>query len=62
MLTRTPERWETALDPVEQVAVLRAHFPDYTLQAEITRPDLPRIARFLEEALKRFEAGGEMRQ
>ncbi|MCD6041427.1 MAG: hypothetical protein K0R40_1030 [Burkholderiales bacterium] len=59
---RTPEHWETSLDPVQQVAVLRAHFPDYTLEAEITRPDLPRIARFLDEALKRFEAGGEMRQ
>jgi hypothetical protein len=59
---RTPERWDTALDPVQQVAVLRAHFSDYTLEAEVARPDLPRIARFLEEALKRFEAGGEMRQ
>lgn len=60
---RTPERWETAIDPVNQVAVLRAHFPDRSTQeAEIPRMEISRITRFLEQALKRFEAGAEMRQ
>jgi hypothetical protein len=58
-----PARWETAIDPVNQVAVLRAHFADDTTQdAQIPRTEIDRIARFLEQALKRFEAGGEMRQ
>jgi len=60
---RTPARWETAIDPVNQVAVLRAHFADDTTQdAQIPRTELERIARFLEQARKRFDAGGEMRQ
>jgi hypothetical protein len=60
---RTPARWETAIDPVNQVAVLRAHFADDTTQdAQIPRTELNRIARFLEQALKRFDSGGEMRQ
>jgi hypothetical protein len=58
-----PARWETAMDPVNQVAVLRARFADDTTQdAQIPRTEIERIARFLEQALKRFEAGGEMRQ
>ena len=60
---RTPARWETAIDPVNQVAVLRAHFDDDTTQdAQIPRMEIDRIARFLEQALKRLDAGGEMRQ
>jgi hypothetical protein len=60
---RTPARWETAIDPVNQVAVLRAHFADDTTQdAQIPRTEIDRIARFLEQALKRFDSGGEMRQ
>ena len=56
-------RWETAIDPVNQVAVLRAHFADDTTQdAQIPRTEIDRIARFLEQALKRFDSGGEMRQ
>jgi hypothetical protein len=58
-----PARWETAIDPVNQVAVLRARFADDTTQdTQIPRMEIDRIARFLEQALKRFEAGGEMRQ
>lgn len=42
-------RWETAIDPVNQVAVLRAHFADDTTQdAQIPRTEINRIARFLE--------------
>ena len=60
---RTPARWETAIDPLNQVAVLRAHFADDTTQdAQIPRTEIDRIARFLEQALKRFDSGGEMRQ
>ena len=57
------ERWETTLDPVNQVAVLRAHLPDHTTQDTlIPRTEIAGIAKFLGEALKRFEAGAEMRQ
>lgn len=57
------ERWETALDPVNQVVVLRAHLPDHTTQdTRIPRTEIAGIAKFLGEALKRFEAGAEMRQ
>lgn len=60
---RTPQRWETAVDPVEQVAVLRTRFNDDTTEeTRIPRREIARIGRFLEQALKRFEAGGEMRQ
>ena len=61
--TRAPQRWETALDPVEQAAVLRTHFTDGTTEeTRIPRSEIPRVAGFLEQALKRFEAGAEMRQ
>jgi len=61
--TRHAARWETALDPVEQQAVLRTHFTDGTIeQTAIPRRELERIARSLAEALKRFESGAEMRQ
>lgn len=60
---RTPQRWETAIDPVEQQALLRTHFNDGTTETTpIPRPEIARIARFLDEALRRFEAGAEMRQ
>jgi hypothetical protein len=60
---RTPQRWETAIDPVEQQALLRTHFSDGTTEStSIPRPEIARITRFLDEALKRFEAGAEMRQ
>ena len=60
---RTPQRWETTIDPVEQQALLRTHFSDGTTEtARIPRPEIARVARFLVEALKRFEAGAEMRQ
>ena len=62
-VARTPQRWETAIDPVEQQALLRTHFSDGTTEtAQIPRPEIARVSRFLEEALKRFEAGAEMRQ
>jgi hypothetical protein len=61
--SRTPQRWETAIDPVEQQAVLRTHFTDGTTEeTHIPRAEIARIARSLEEALKRFEGGAEMRQ
>jgi hypothetical protein len=48
---------------VEQQAVLRTHFTDGTTEeTHIPRAEIARIARSLEEALKRFEAGAEMRQ
>jgi hypothetical protein len=60
---RTAQRWETALNPVEQVAVLRTHFSDRTAEeTQIPRAEIARIARFLVEALKRFEASADMRQ
>jgi len=64
--TETPkigERWETSIDPVNQVAVIRAHLPDTTTQDTlIPRTEIAGIVKFLGEALKRFEAGAEMRQ
>lgn len=60
---RRPARWETAMDPVEQTAVLRTRFTDGTVEeTHIPRREIERIARFLAEALKRFESGAEMRQ
>ena len=60
---RTPARWQTAIDPLNHDAVLRAHSADDTTQdAQIPRTEIDRIARFLEQALKRFDSGGEMRQ
>src|SRR5258706_10365775 len=60
---RIPTRWETAIDPVTQVAVLRAHFDDDTTQeAEVPRYQIAALANFLSKALERLEAGGELRQ
>ena len=55
--------WETAVDPVNQMAVLREHFSDRTTQdTRIPRSEIPRIAEFLNHALKRMEPGSDMRQ
>jgi hypothetical protein len=55
--------WETAIDPVNQVAVIRAHFPDRSTQdTRIPRGEIARITEFLDHALKRMEPGSDMRQ
>jgi hypothetical protein len=55
--------WETAIDPVNQVAVVRAHFADRSTQdIRIPRGHIAQIAEFLEHALKRMEPGSDMRQ
>jgi hypothetical protein len=60
---RRPERWETAIDPVEQQLVLRTHFTDGSVeQTQIPRTELASMIRSLDQALRRFEAGAEMRQ
>jgi hypothetical protein len=60
---KVPESWETAIDPVNQVAVVRAHFPDRTTQdTRIPRSDIAQIAEFLNHALRRMEPGSDMRQ
>jgi hypothetical protein len=57
------EHFDTAIDPVNQDAVIHASFPDRSTQeTRIPRSELSRIVRFLEQASRRFEAGGEMRQ
>ena len=62
-LSRTPERWETAVDPVEQTVIVRTDFSDGSSeQTRIPRTEIGRVMRVLEQALKRFEAGAEMRQ
>ena len=60
---KTVERWETAIDPVNQDAVLRARYTDQTIgELRIPRPQLPVIATFLDQAAKRMEPGTDMRQ
>ena len=55
--------WETGMDPVNQLAVLRAHFPDRTTQdIRIPRGEIAQIVEFLNRALKRMEPGSDMRQ
>ena len=55
--------WETAIDPVNQVAVIRAHFQDRTTQdTRIPRNEIAQIAEFLNHALRRMEPGSDMRQ
>jgi len=62
-VSRRPERWETAIDPVEQTVILRTDFSDGSSEhTRIPRIEIGRVARFLEQALKRFDAGAEMRQ
>jgi hypothetical protein len=61
--SRTPERWETAINPVAQVAIVRTVFSDGTSEeSQIPRTELGRIIQSLQQALKRFEVGAEMRQ
>jgi len=60
---KVPERWETGIDPVNQLAVLRACFADHTTsEAAIPRRQIPQIAAFLQAAMKRLEPGTDMRQ
>jgi hypothetical protein len=55
--------WDTAVNPVSQVAVISARFADGTTQQlEIPRNELAAIIESLRQALQRFEAGAEMRQ
>ena len=55
--------WETAIDPVNQDAVIRARYADRTTQeTRIPRTELAAIARFLDQASRRFASGAEMRQ
>jgi hypothetical protein len=55
--------WETAIDPVNQDALIRARYPDGTTQeTRIPRNEVAAIARFLEQAARRFEVSAEMRQ
>jgi hypothetical protein len=55
--------WEKSMDPVNQVAVLRAHFPDRTTQdTRIPRGEIAQIVEFLSHALRRMEPGSDMRQ
>jgi hypothetical protein len=56
-------RWETSIDPVNQDAVIRAHYPDDSAQeTRIPRNEVAAIAQFLEQARRRFEGSAEMRQ
>ena len=56
-------RWETAIDPVNQDAVILARVPDQTTQeTRISRTDLPAIARFLDQARRRFDGSADLRQ
>jgi hypothetical protein len=60
---KAPVRWETALDPVNQDAVIRACYADRTSrETRIPRKDVGAIARFLEESDRRFEVSADMRQ
>ncbi|HUQ26913.1 MAG TPA: hypothetical protein VM140_14710 [Burkholderiales bacterium] len=61
--TRVPTKWETAVDPVNQTAVLRACFADETTQeARVPRHQIAALAAFLEGALERLEISGDLRQ
>jgi hypothetical protein len=56
-------RWETALDPVDQDAILLARFSDETVQeTRIPRHEVGAIARFLEDAARRFDTSADLRQ
>jgi hypothetical protein len=55
--------WETAIDPINQEAILRARYPDETLrETRIPRRALPDITQFLDQARRRFEGSADMRQ
>ena len=61
--SRIPERWETAINPVAQIAIVRTAFSDGTSEeTQIPRTELARIIQALQQTLKRFEIGAEMRQ
>ena len=56
-------RWEAAIDPVNQDALIRAHYPNHmTQETRIPRSEIAAIGRFLEQAARRFDSGSEMRQ
>ena len=56
-------RWETVVDPVNQDALIRAHFPDQpTQETRIPRSQVAALARALDEAAKRLAVSAEMRQ
>jgi hypothetical protein len=58
-----PARWETAIDPINQDALIRAHYPDRpTQETRIPRNEVAAIARFLQYAATRFAVSAEMRQ
>jgi hypothetical protein len=60
---KAPESWETAIDPVNQVAVILARFPDHTTQeTKIPRTEIAAITEFLKQASTRFEGSADMRQ
>jgi|SRR5687767_5261858 len=55
--------WETAIDPVNQDALIRARYPGRpTQETRIPRNEVRAIARFLEQAAQRFDVSAEMRQ
>jgi hypothetical protein len=57
------DRWETAIDPVNQDALIRAVYPDRTTQeTRIPRSEVRSIARALEQVAQRFDVSAEMRQ
>ena len=56
-------RWETGIDPVNQDAVILAHYADDTRhETRIPRNEVPAIAEFLDQARRRFDASADMRQ
>jgi hypothetical protein len=60
---KVPARWEATIDPVNQLALLRGCFADHTTsEAAFSRQQIAAVAEFLQQALKRFEAGTETRQ
>ena len=60
---KVPASWETAIDPVNQVAVILARFPDHTTQeTKIPRTEIAAITEFLKQASTRFEGSADMRQ
>src|SRR5687768_17372130 len=51
---KSPAKWETVIDPVNQDALIRAHYADRpTREIRIPRNEVAAIARFLEQAAQR---------
>src|ERR671939_326761 len=48
---KIPTKWETSIDPVNQIAVLRARVGDELQEAHIARPQIAAIVEFLRKAL-----------